>query len=688
MKTLLLEVGTEDLPARLLQPLAHALHEAVVRGLGELGVTHADARSFATPRRIAVQVEGVAATQPPQHIERHGPKLAAAFKDGEPTKAALGFARSCGVELADLLQEDGQLLLRKTTPGRPVGELLQGVFEQALKHMDTLVPKRMRWGAGEATFVRPVHWLVCLLGEAVVPLSAFGLQTGRVTFGHRFHAPAAIELAHADAYETVLRQAQVWADAVSRKAEIRQQVEAAAAALNGVARIRTALLDEVAALVEWPVVVVGRLEERFLALPPEVVVATVETNQRYFTVFSNGDARQLLPAFITIANIQSKHPAQVVQGNERVVRPRLSDAMFFWEQDKKQPLAAFAEPLAGVGFHKQLGSMADKVRRITVLAGVIAKQTGQDTELAARAAALCKNDLVTQMVFEFPELQGIMGGYYARHSGEADAVAQAITEHYLPTGHASDIPATDIGRVVALADKLDTLAGIFAAGQPPTASKDPFALRRAALGVLRICIEGTVAVDLRALLQQAVAAQPCAAAEAGLSETVLEFVMERLRAWLAEQGVTVEVFNAVQATGTAVPADFMARVAAVQAFTQLPEAANLAAAHKRVRNLLKKSAETEPTAQPINPALLQEAPEQALHTALSTLQAPLDAAMAAGEYTQALKLLAGLRSPVDAFFEQVMVMADDAALRSNRLALLGQLDAQCRVVADISCLPG
>jgi glycyl-tRNA synthetase beta chain len=478
-------------------------------------------------------------------------------------------------------------------------------------------------------------------------------------------------------------KARVWADFASRRAEIRGQIEAEARKLKGTARITEALLDEVTALVEWPVVISGRMEQRFLELPQEVVIATIEHNQRYFPVFARGGA--LLPHFITVSNIRSKDAKQVVEGNERVVRPRLADALFFWEQDRRRPLAEFATALDGVAFQKSLGSMADKARRVIALTAHLAAQLDADKAAAARAAELCKADLVTRMVFEFPELQGVMGGHYARASGEPEAVATAIAEHYQPAQAGAPIPSTRLGQVVALADKLDTLAGIFAIGQKPTASKDPFALRRAALGALRICIEGKLPLDLRALLRSALDGQPAGQRDDKMLKELWDFVLERLRGLVAEGGVAVEVVNAVTATGTTVPADFSARVEAVQAFLKLRESGQLAAAHKRIRNILKQAGEGDIEVQPDH---FKQQEERGLYAALTSLDGKVHDAARDAHYTEGLKALAQLQVPVDAFFDKVTVLAPEEDLRANRVALLRRLDKLCRSIADLSCLPG
>ena len=685
---LLIELGCEDLPARFVGPLSDAFGQIAAR-LKLRGIAGGTARTFATPRRIAVIVPDLALRQWDQNVERKGPKLAAALKDGVPTPAGLGFAKSCGVDFSALAQEDGQLVFRSVQKGRATVDLLPEVFEETLKGMDELVPKRMRWGDGSETFVRPVQWIVAMLGARVVPLQRFGLKGGNKTYGHRFHAPKAIALRSPAEYEKKLKAAKVWADFGSRRDEIRRQVEQQAAKLKGTARITESLLDEVTALVEWPVAIHGRMEERFMALPPEVVIATIEHNQRYFPVF--GKDGTLLPSFITVANVQSRDVAQVIAGNERVVRPRLTDALFFWEQDRRKKLGDFVADLDRVTFQKELGSVGAKAHRITALAAKIASSMGEhaprgdEAITVQRAAALCKGDLVTRMVFEFPELQGVMGGYYAHASGETAEVAQAIREHYQPLQSGGAIPVSRAGRIVALADKLDTLAGIYAIGQKPTASKDPFALRRAALGALRICIESPLPLDLRALLKAALDGQPAGKRDEKVLAELWDFVLERLRGLLADQQISVEVFNAVAATGTTAPADFSSRVEAVREFLAMKESAQLAAAHKRIRNILKQAGEGDIE---VKPEVFREAQERSLYEALTQLDGKVHSAAAKADYTGGLKTLAQLQKPVDAFFDKVMVMAPEEDLRANRVALLRRLDKLCRSIADISCLPG
>lgn len=691
---LLIEIGCEDLPARYVLPLAQALAAGMTAGLQSAGVSHGEVRAFATPRRIAVCIAAVAERQPDQMIERKGPTLAAAFKDYQPTKAALGFARSCGVALKALKQEDGQLVFRRKRKGQATARLIPDMFEATLKQMDTLVPKRMRWSDNDETFVRPVQWLAALFGDKLVPLRRFGLKAGRKTRGHRFHAPQAITMQSPHDYESALKQAKVWADFVSRREIIRAGIKRKAQELGGTPRISAALLDEVTALVEWPVVIAGRIEPRFLQLPPEVIVAAVETNQRYFTIFSeaasvDGQIKSedgyLKPAFITVANIESKDVAQVVAGNERVVRPRLADALFFWEQDRRQPLTDYAEKLVGMSYQKTLGSMVERVGRLRTLARQIAEQLGQASAIVERAAVLCKCDLVTRMVGEFPELQGIIGGYYARAEGEPEEVAQAIQQHYLPAQQGTPIPSTGEGRILALVDKLDTLAGIFAIGQKPTASKDPFALRRAALGALRICIEGGFNLDLREALTFALEQQPAGNREQDTLDTLWNFVLERLRGHVLEQGYTVEQFEAVRASAVTRPLDFERRLKALRGFAGSDAAASLAAAGKRARNILRQ-AKTAPGELIV--ARLEHPAEQALAGAIGATETALQPLRRDARYDAMLQRLADLKQPVDDFFNGVMVMDEDPVLRNNRLALLTRLDALCREVADLSQLPG
>jgi len=692
----LVEVGTEELPPKALRELELAFAAGVKSRLAEAALTHGDVQSFATPRRIAVLVKRLSPSQPDQNVKRRGPPVSAAFDaSGQPTRAALAFAESCGVPLDALQRLDegkGQFLFYiGVKPGGATTALLPGIVQAALDALP--IPRRMRWGSGDAEFVRPVHWLVMLYGRDVVPATVLDVPANYFTRGHRFMAPKGIRVSTPVAYERALRErGYVIPSFADRREVIRTGVNARAQEVGGRAVIDDALLDEVTALVEWPVPLAARFEERFLSLPRELLVSTLQDHQRYFPV--EGPNGELMPWFITVSNIESRDPAQVRAGNERVVRPRLADASFFWEQDRKQPLAARRDGLEKVTFQAKLGSLGDKTRRIRTLADEIAASLGTDRATAERAAELCKCDLLTALVGEFPELQGVMGGYYALADGEAPEVAAGIREHYLPRGAGDALPASAAGVAVGIADKLDTLAGIFAIGQKPTGAKDPFGLRRAAIGILRTLIEKELDLDLRAFIERAVALQPVQ--RAGVADEIYEYVMERLRAYYldraaseAEPGkklITTEMFDAVLATQPRSPLDFDARLRALSAFLELPEASSLTAANKRIANILKKAEAT--TAVDVDIEALTEAAEVRLFDAVRGLRDTVSTATARREYTAALGQLALLRPAVDAFFDEVMVMAEDPKLRANRLSLLAGLRNLFAGVADLSRLPG
>ncbi len=686
LRDLLIEIGTEELPPKALSSLALAFENGIREGLEKAGLTHGGIHRFATPRRLAVLIAQLPTGQPDRRLERRGPALSAAFDpDGKPTRAAEGFARSCGVTVAELQrQETAQgawLVHLSVEPGAATADLIPGIVRTALAALP--IPKRMRWGDRDDEFVRPVHWAVLLFGDDVIPATILGVAAGRETRGHRFHHPQPIRLtAPADYARQLADEGQVIADFDQRRATVRAQAEAIAAELRGAAVIKPELLDEVTALVEWPVALAGNFERRFLAVPAEALISTMQDNQRYFPVV---DAQgRLLPHFITITNLASRDPAQVRAGNERVIRPRFSDAEFFWNQDRKQPLAARMEDLQHVVFQQRLGTLADKSARVAALARFIAGHGHGNPDWAERAARLSKCDLLTQMVQEFPELQGIMGRYYAQHDQEAPDVAQAVEEHYLPRFAGDRLPATPTGRIIALADRLDTLTGIFAIGQGPSGAKDPFALRRAALGVLRILIEGQLDLDLLLLLERAAASFDPALRAGKAVETVFEFMLDRLRGYYLDQGLRQDEFDAVLDCRPTRPLDFDHRVRAVSAFRAAPEAARLAAANKRIRNLLKKVETALPFE--VRPDLLVEDAEQALAGRLVELSSEVIPLMEAGLYGEALNRLAGLREPVDGFFDQVLVMAEDPALRTNRLALLNELGSLFLRVADFSRL--
>jgi glycyl-tRNA synthetase beta chain len=682
----LFELGTEELPPLALPELERALAESLRSALAAAGIAHGELVSYAAPRRLAVLIRSLATRQGEQRIKRRGPPVSAAFdKQGQPTRAATAFADSCGVSLETLGRiHEGKgefLYFEATQPGAETASLLPSMVQAALDALP--IPKRMRWGASEAQFVRPVHWVVLRLGAAVLPARILDTDSGGRSRGHRFHAPGWLDIDAPARYADILReQGHVIASFAERRDMIRHQVTTSAAAQGGTAVLDELLLDEVTALVEWPVAVVGRFDERFLTLPREVLLSTLQEHQRYFAI--EGADGALTPFFITISNIDSREPARVREGNERVVRPRLSDAAFFQQQDRRAPLAAWRDDLDKVTFQAKLGSIGDKVRRVQALAAHIAPALGGDAAHAERAALLCKCDLLSAMVGEFPELQGIMGAYYALADGENPEVAAAVREHYQPRGAGDALPGTLTGAAVALADKLDTLAGIFAIGQKPSGTKDPFALRRAAIGVLRIILESRFDLDLGELVAQAVKLQPVQ--QAGCAEEVLSYILERLRAHYQEAGVASEIFDAVLATGSRRPLDFDARVNAVAAFRSLPEAESLAAANKRIANILKKSAAE--TAASVDVSLLQVDAERALHAALEGVSAGVEADLASRRYNAALTTLAGLRPAIDAFFNDVMVNDPDPALRANRLALVGRVRELFSGVADLSRLPG
>ncbi|MGQ0429186.1 MAG: glycine--tRNA ligase subunit beta [Gammaproteobacteria bacterium] len=702
----LVEIGTEELPPKSLLRLAEAFRDGVAAGLDAAGLSHGAALAYATPRRLAVLVRRLLDQQPDQRIERRGPPVSAAYgADGTPTKAAHAFAASCGIRLDEIERRrdaKGDFLFCKLTrPGAKTAALLPAIVGEALAKLP--IARRMRWGAGDVEFVRPAHWVLMLHGDDVVPGEILGLPAGRMTRGHRFHAPKPVALRSPGVYLASLeRRGHVVADFEARRERIRAGTEAAAKAEGGTALIDPEVLDEVTALVEWPIPIAGHFDRRYLELPPEVLVATLQDHQRYFPV--RGPDGTLLPVFVAVANIESRDPPRVRAGNERVVRPRLADAAFFYETDRKTPLAARQAALASVAFQARLGSLADKSARVTALAVQIARGTGEDPAAAQRAAQIAKCDLLTAMVGEFPELQGVMGRYYALHDGEPDAVAAAIAEQYLPRFAGDSLPATGAGLALAVADKLDTIVGIFAIGQRPTGAKDPFGLRRAALGVLRILIETGIMLDLRELIRAAHESVVADIARLGGDDRALkwlagaapqsavdeiyDYMMERLRAWYLESGagITTEMFDAVLDTRPASPLDFDDRLRALASFLKLPDAASLAAANKRISNILRKAgAQPNPR---VDPGLLVDPEERRLASELEELRQDVERFVTSRRYADALARLAGLRPAVDAFFDKVLVMADDVRIRANRLALLAALQRLFLHTANLARLPG
>ncbi len=785
---LLVEIGTEELPPKALRALSGAFASGLAAELDAAGLAHGAATPCATPRRLAVLVPGVPGAQPDREVERRGPPLARAFDtNGEPTKAALGFARSVGVEVDRLVRVetgDGAWLgLRSTKPGAALASLLPAMVERAAARLP--VPRRMRWADRDTEFVRPVHWVVLMHGPEVVEAEVLGVRSGRATRGHRFHHPGDIGLEDAARYVAALRErGHVVAGFDERMAMIRAQAERAAGALGGEARIDPALLEETAALVEWPVALAGHFDPEFLDLPDAVLVATMQGHQRYFPVAGRDGA--LMPHFIAVSNIESRNPATVRAGNERVIRPRLSDAAYFYDTDRKRSLASRLDELGGVVFQRGLGSLRARSGRVAALAGWVARAMGGSGDAVAhaeRAGLLAKCDLVTEMVGEFPELQGEMGREYARLDGEPAAVADAIGELYLPRFADDGIPRTAAGRAVAIADKLDTIAGCASLGQLPTGDRDPFALRRAALGTLRIMIEGGLDLDLGEVIEAALngirlgqrntrhglrdaslevgldadraldlgkrveapldgyaeqareapgapraddpgpdgvtgagpvgpgptragdpdgTTTPAAGASPGAATEVRRFMLDRLRAYFADRSIPADVFNAVLAKDPARPLDFALRVRAVEAFRALPEAASLAAANKRIRNILRQAGQggqAERAGQAmqagqanagipdeVDDALLRADAERSLSAMLARVEPQVRAMLDAGEYTGALARLATLRDDVDRFFDTVRVMDDDPMLRGNRLALLARVGALFMETADISVL--
>jgi glycyl-tRNA synthetase beta chain len=685
----LVEVGTEELPPKALRSLMVAFGEGLTVAIDEAGLTRGDVRSFASPRRLCVYVSELQRQQKDRSVNQKGPPTKVAFDDGgNPTPAATAFAKRCGVEIAELGREKTDkgewLSFSKVEPGLSAAEVMPALVESALSALP--IPRRMRWGASETEFVRPLHWIVMLHGTDTIRSTVMGIEAGNESRGHRFHSSGSITISSAADYLGTLEEdGRVIADFERRRAIVQAGVEKAAAEAGGSVVDGESLYDEVAALVEWPVPVLGSFDEDFLALPREVVISTLTGHQRYFPVADNsGD---LLPKFITVANLESKDPDQVRDGNERVIRPRLADAAFFWDSDRKKTLAARQETLREVVYQRGLGSLFEKSQRVAALAKWLAKAVDTDVETAVRAAELAKCDLLTGMVGEFPELQGTMGRYYAASDGESADVAAAIGEHYRPRFAGDALPASSVGQALAVADKIDTLAGVFSIGKKPSGNRDPFGLRRAALGVVRILVECGIDIDLRALIEAAVSIQPekkLAAEE--LADDVYAFISDRLRRYFLDRdtGLTAETFEAVMLRHPKSLVDFDRRLAAVQTFARLEQAASLAAANKRIANILRKAG--DPGALNINEKLLREDAEKALANALASAQQNVTPMLEARAYAEALNELADLRDPVDRFFDNVMVMAEDEATRNNRLALLGELRALFLHVADISRL--
>ncbi len=683
---LLVEIGTEELPPTALKNLAVAFRDEVKNGLEASGLSFDAVHWYASPRRLALMVDALQVQAPDRTVEQFGPPAdRARDEQGNWSKAAVGFARKNGVDPDQLEVVDTskgpRLAHRAVVAGNNAAEAIPVAVEQALAKLP--IPKRMRWGASRAEFIRPVHWVVVLLGDNVIPASFMGIAADRVTRGHRFHGSDAVNLERAGDYLPTMAAQRVMADYQQRRDEIASQVSSAAKAVGGRAVIEDDLLDEVTGLVEWPVALTGGFEASFLEVPAEALVSSMKEHQKYFHVVDGDGA--LMPHFVTVSNIESTDPAQVIAGNERVIRPRLADAAFFFHTDQKTPLIDRVDKLKSVVFQQKLGTVHDKAERVASLAAWIASQCNGDADKARRAALLAKADLVTDMVQEFAKMQGIAGSYYATNDGEDPEVAGAIVEQYLPKFAGDTLPDSATGIALALADRLDTLVGIFGIGQPPTGSKDPFALRRASLAVLRILVEKALDLDLRECLEQAISAYPAGILADDTGEQVLTYMLDRFRAWYEDQQIPVEVFRAVSARGVSRPLDIEQRVHAVNAFAQLPQAQALAAANKRVSNILGKL-EAGHTFGTIDPGGLEEDAEQALAAELDQQRVATAKLMAANAYRDTLASLAALQQPVDRFFDDVMVMAEDPALRANRLNMLKALQDLFLQVADISQL--
>lgn len=682
---LLIEIGTEELPPKSLAKLAIAFQENIQTQFCENDLTFKQVNWYASPRRLAVMIENLSEYQADKNVEKRGPAVSAAFDEsGSPTKAAQGWARSNGIEVsqAERLKTDkGEWLLFKAQiKGKAIGELVEELVEKALKGLP--IPKPMRWGSKSTQFIRPIHTVTMLFGSELLEGTVLGVSSARAIKGHRFHTNEPFELDTADNYLSLLEQNYVIADHNKRKAKILEQVQALAKQEGAVADINEDLLDEVTSLVEWPIALVANFDESFLAVPKEALIYTMKDDQKYIPLLDENG--QLRSRFLFITNIESKSPETIISGNEKVIRPRLADAEFFFNTDKKQTLESRLESLKTILFQKQLGTVYEKSQRIASMAKTIAKTLKADQEAAHRAGLLCKTDLMTNMVMEFPDIQGVMGMHYARIDGEQELVALAQNEQYMPRFSGDKLPTSEVSICVALADKIDTLVGIFGIGQTPKGDKDPFALRRASIGVLRIIVDKSLPLDLVELVKDSISTFGDKIKTEDLETKVVDFILARFKAWYAEQGVAAGVVQAVAINRPTRPADFAARVEAVKSFNTLESAESLAAANKRVANILAKNDYKNEL--PLNKALLKESAEIGLAKSLESVENRIQPMLVSSDYTSALVALAELRQPIDAFFENVMVMADDEAIKQNRLALLSRLRGLFLCCADISVL--
>ncbi len=680
-RDLLIEIGTEELPPKSLSRMMRLFGSGIEKKLKEAQFTFRSVKSFSTPRRLAVLVEQLISAQPDRIEERRGPSIKAAYgDDGTPTKAAMGFMRSCGVddiELLDQLETDkgAWLVYKEHKPGAQLKDLISDIIQQSLA--DLPVDRNMRWGANRTEFIRPVHWLVVLFGDEVLPATVLGIGANNISYGHRFMSTGPVHLINPGEYVETLRKSYVIVDFEARKSLIFDQLAAVATGENAEVVIDEDLLDEVTSLVEWPVALSGNFNSDFLSVPEEALISAMKSHQRYFHMIDKQG--HLLPKFITVANIESTDPQVVITGNERVIAPRLSDADFFFNQDKKTSLDEKLARLKQVVFHSKLGSYHDKATRISRLSGYIARSLDADTAAAERAGLLCKSDLVSDMVNEFPDLQGLMGGYYARHDGEPDSVSEAISEHYKPTASGSDLPVSLVSQCVAIADKADTICGLFAAGQPPSGSRDPFALRRQTLGIIRICIDHSLPINLKDLFKQSIDLYDLDFDEG----EILSYLLERLGIWYQETGIDFDTFNAVRESN--VPISILteadSRIRSLQDFRRHPKAVNLIAANKRLANILRK-ADTSKLPD-VDVAMFHESAESSLIKAIEAASKTLDGTITNEEKFLAL---ADLQPDIDRYFDDVMVMADDVALRNNRLATLLKMRSLFLSIADLSVL--
>ncbi len=685
-KDFLVEIGTGELPPKALRTLSESFLSGIRSALEAADLQFDAISSFATPRRLAVIVKGLQEHQADKTMERFGPAISASYdKDGKPTPAATGFARSCGIALEALesIEKDGvvKLVFRSVTKGGETRNLLADIVSRSLSALP--IPKKMRWGSSRDEFVRPIHWVVMIFGAEIIPATILGISSGNQSRGHRFLHNQPLSIHSADEYESTLTNAKVVADYNKRKGIIRMLVNAEGEKLGARVVIDEDLLEEVTSLVEWPVALTGKFDEHFLSVPREALVSSMKSHQKCFYLLDKQG--NLLPNFITVSNIESLDPAQVIAGNERVIRPRLADARFFYDTDRKQTLASRLEQLKSIVFQQELGTVFEKSARVSALSGFIAGELSANQAWCERAALLSKCDLVTNMVSEFAELQGIVGCYYAAHDNEPGEVPVALNEQYMPRFSGDQVPTTLTGSVLAIADKLDTIVGLFAIGQPPTGSKDPFALRRAAIGILRIIVEKELDLDLLQSIRFACASYSSLALKPGLENQVFEFLLDRFKAWYQAEGISAEVFQSVFVLRPSRPLDFNLRVRAVHHFSSLPEAQSLASANKRVSNILLKEVQSGEH-RSVDSTLFREDAERHLADVLEKLKAQVTPLFKAHEYTRGLESLAGCKSAIDGFFDAVLVMDEDLNVRNNRIALLRALRELFLEVADISHL--